>query len=251
MSAIEKYISLGLFEPMANKEGDRYRAFDPRQIPHLHMLNLLKEAGLQGERLKKYAQNKTQQMTMDVFRRHSQMLRGEMARIQKKLDMIESHASLMKDGTCAAPGGVALRTLPARPILCCPIERSGPRRKDIDLLCRAHGQIRERGNPGCPLGFAYKEFLDLLEYPGQPAQLVSFDPRSSETRPAGEYLVGTAPNTSNDVKSLSRRMFVYAMQNELEFTGPAYAAYIFDTAAGPKECLLQISVQVNQTIQGN
>ena len=106
-------------------------------------------------------------------------------------------------------------------------------------------------NEACPLGYAYGEFFDLLEQPDQPAQLVSYDPQGPDTRPAGEYLVGTVTCLDGEKTGLPRRMYRHALENGLEFTGPAYAVYLFDAAstADAERCLLQIAVMVKKAEQ--
>jgi len=102
------------------------------------------------------------------------------------------------------------------------------------------------------LGFAYDEFLDLLEDPEHPAQLVSYDPQGPETRPAGEYLVGTVNCYYGEKSGLARRMFEYALHNHLEFHGPAHTVYLLDTASvtEAENYLMQIAAGVKRKAQG-
>ena len=124
--------------------------------------------------------------------------------------------------------------------------------KGEDGLRHAHAKIRQNGNAGCPMGFAYNDFFDLLENPGQPSQLVSFDPSGPELRPAGEYLVGTECGFYEQQNGLTKRMFDYALHNGLEFCGPAYTVYLLDAASvcDAEQFLLQVAVQVQRN-EGN
>jgi hypothetical protein len=84
-----------------------------------------------------------------------------------------------------------------------------------------------------------------LDDPDRPAQFVSYDPQGIETRPADEYLVGTDFCGYAEKSSLPKRMFDYALHNNLEFIGPAYTVNLFDAASVTEanQFLLQVAVQ--------
>jgi hypothetical protein len=96
------------------------------------------------------------------------------------------------------------------------------------------------------LGLAYADFNSLLNCPEQPTQLVSYDPRGMDRRPAGNYLVGTEQCEYGETGELPRRMIDYAQENDLELCGPPYMVYLYDAACvtTPEDSLLQIAVEV-------
>ena len=60
--------------------------------------------------------------------------------------------------------------------------------------------------------------------------------------------MGTVTCLDGENTGLPRRMYSHALENGLEFTGPAYVVYLFDAAstADPERRLLQIAVMVKQ-----
>ena len=85
-----------------------------------------------------------------------------------------SYAALIEEGVTAKPDVITLRELPEQRVRRCALENHGVKTKNTERLRHAHGEIRQSGNPGCPLGYAYGEFFDLLEQPEQPVQPVSY-----------------------------------------------------------------------------
>ena len=238
-SAVRYYDERGLLRPAYRKEENQYRFYDPRQIPQFHLLKALQRLGFTTEELLEFGRSRTPENALALFRDCGDRLDAEIAELRAWKDMLGSYASLIREGQAAPPGKIAKRVLPARPM------RFSPLGDDGDLR-RAHTQIRENGNGSCPLGFCYEDFFELLEHPDRPAQLVSYDPQGPETRPAGEYLVGTAACGYGETGGLPRRMFDYALRHGLDFTGPVYMIHLIDTAsaADPDRYLLQISAAV-------
>ena len=245
---VSDYGNHGLLGPVFRAKNNNYRSYDPRQIPQFYVIKTLRRLGYSLPQVIEYGQNRTPELAIELFSRCSTKLQEEITALQTQLDILQSHVSLIKEGQSVQPGSIEMRSLAERPIHRSSLEHLDGKRKDLDRLRRAHGEIRQNGNAGCPLGFAYNDFFDLLETPSQPAQLISFDPQGSEVRPAGEYLVGTAVCCYGEEKILADLMFDYVLQNNLEFSGQAYVAYLWDAAsvAEPEQYLLQVTVKVNR-----
>jgi effector-binding domain-containing protein len=77
---------------------------------------------------------------------------------------------------------------------------------------------------------------------------VSYDPQGPDLRPAGDYLVGTVACFYEEYGDFPRRMFTYALDHGLEFTGPAYTIYLLDAASvtEPEQFMLQIVAGVKR-----
>ena len=245
-STIREYCDRGLLGPVPRSQPSRYRAFDPRVIPQIYLVRVLREMGFTMQQMKDYGENRSPRRTIEMFRRCSSSLRNKMEEMQVWLDMLESYISLIEEGQAAQPG-IELRTLPELPVQLSYIDHLGGKRKEAGELCRAHGHIRQKGNAGCPLGFAYSDFHDLLERSDQPTQLVSYDPKGTDVRAAGEYLVGTETGYYGQTDDLRYRMFDYMQQNNLEPCGTAYVVYLLDAASvtGAEQYLIQIAVEVS------
>ena len=249
-ATVRDYSDKGLLGPVYRSKSSAYRAFDLRVIPQIHLVKTLREMGLTMEQVNNYAQNRTPEKTVQLFRRCSAQLSGEIAALQTKLDMLQSHTAFIEEGRSAKPG-IQLRTLPAQAIRCSALESYSLKTKSLTQQRRAHGSIRYNGNAGCPLGFAYNDFLDLLDDPERPALLLSFDPQGSEIRPAGEYLVGTVACYYGEKNSLAQRMYDHSLRNGLELCGPTYTVFLHDGASVTEsECfLMQIAVGVKRMQQ--
>ena len=138
--------------------------------------------------------------------------------------------------------------LPEQPIRRSALKYHSTKTKSAEFLRHACGDIRQNGNAGCPMGFAYADFAALLRDPKQPAQLVSFDPKGPEVRPAGEYLIGTVSSYYGEKHALPQRMAAYAKEHGFELHGPAYMVYLLDAAsvANQEKYLLQITAAVKR-----
>lgn len=98
----------------------------------------------------------------------------------------------------------------------------------VERLRMAHDEIRQSGNPGCPLGYMYNDFYSFVAHPDRPARFVSYAPRGPDARPAG-------------------RMHELARHKRLEFDGPVYTVYLLDavSVAEQEKYLQQVAVQVS------
>ena len=247
ISTIIKYCEMGLLAPVANRKSDYAGVFDPRQIPQFYVMKMLRELGLNKQQVLDYGQNHTPETVIDMFSGFDMRISDEITALQKKLDIVRSYLPLIREGQ-AAKSGIGLRELPEQRIRTNAIKTHSAKTKRTEFLRYACWDIRQNGNAGCPMGFAFNEFLDLLENPNQPTRLVSFDPQGPETRPAGEYLVGTVDCYYGEKLSLPRRMSDYALKNGLEFHGPAYMVHLLDAVSvmETEQYLLQIAVGVRR-----
>ena len=247
-STVRTYCDQGFLGPVPRSQISRYRSYDPRLIPQIYLVRALRDMGLTNQQLKDYSEHRSPQQTAAMYRRCSASLRNQMAEMQIRLDMLQSYISLIEEGQSAKPGAIEVRALPERPVQLSYIDAIGSKRKDAEQLCRAHSQIRQKGNAGCPLGFAYSDFYDFLENPDQPAQFVSYDPNGPDARAAGEYLVGVEKGYYDQMNGLPKRMFNYALQHNLALCGPAYVTYLHDTASvsDAEQYLVQIAVSVKR-----
>jgi DNA-binding transcriptional MerR regulator len=243
---VRDYSDLGLLGPVQHPKNSTYRAFDPRQIPQMYMIKALREMGLMPQEIRDFGQNRTPEEALRIFRHCSEQLSDKIAALQAKQDIFDSHIAHIEEGMSANPGAIEVRTLPERRIQRCDLEHHKVKTKYVENLRHAHGKIRYSSNPACPLGYAYNDFLGLLEQPEQPAQLISYDPQGPDIRPAGEYLVGTVACFYGEKNGLAQRMLKHALQNGLELHGPAYTVYLLDAASvtGPDEFLMQVAVGV-------
>jgi len=247
-STIRDYSDQGLLGPVMRSKSSSYRSFDPQQIPQIYLIKTLREMGYTPQQIRTYGKNRSPETAVRMFSDCSARLSEEIAELQKKLDQIQSHVSFIEEGQSSRQGEIEMRNLDARAIRYSSLGNHNGNVKELDRLRRAHAQIRLNGNAGCPTGLAYNNFFDLLENPGQPAQLVSYDPSGPEIRPAGKYLVGTVNCYYSQKTSLAHRMYSFALQNNLEFVGPAFSVYLLDAVSVIKQeqYLLQIAVEIKQ-----
>ena len=213
----------------------------------MHLIKTLRELGCSPQQIREYGQNRTPESVLGMLRGYSMRLSGELAELQAKMDMLQSRISLIEEGQAVGPGKIELCTLPAQAIRFSALGQNGEK-NGIERLRRAIGQIRQDGNIGCPLGYAYNSFLEFYEKPEQPAQLLSYDPQGPDIRPAGEYLVGTVSCYYDQTSGLLQRMHAFAARSRLRFHGPAYTIYLLDVASvtQPEQYLLQIAVEVER-----
>jgi len=245
LGTLYRYCEQGFLAPVAGRKNERFRVFDPRQIPLFYMIKALRDLGIGQQEFLEHGKSRTPESTARMLGDYIERLTAAIASLQEKLDIVSSHAALIEEGRAAKPG-IELCTLPEQPIRRSAVRTHSGKIKNAELLRYACGDIRQNGNAGCPLGFAWNDFADLLGDPNQPAQLVSFDSAGPEIRPAGEYLVGTVACYYGEKHALPQRMAAYAKENGLEFHGPAYSVYLIDavSAAEPERYLLQIAVAV-------
>ena len=246
--SIRDYSDQGLLGPVPRAQGSNYRFFDPRLIPQVYLIKTLREMGFSAQQLVEYGQNRTPERAGEVLGRCSEQLRRDIDHLQISLDMLRSHIDLIREGRTASPGEIERRELPVRPMRRSSLEMVNGKMNGAQRLRRAFADIRQNGNAGCPLGFAWHDFFDFMEQPDYPAQLVSFDPQGPDARPAGEYLVGTQRCYYGESGPLPRRMFEYALHNEMELVGPAYTVYLLDAASvtGAEQYLMQVTVGVQK-----
>jgi len=245
---IREYGDQGLLGPIFRSRSNSYRSFDPLLIPQMYLIKTLRELGCTPQQIRDYGQSRTPEKVLEMFHAYSAQLTEEMAALQAKRDVLESRIALIEEGKRSNTDTIEVRSLPERPVRHIAMEHFNEKAKSLVRLRRAIGQIRQEGNIGCPLGYAYQNLSDLLEKPALPAQIVSFDPQGPDIFPAGAYLTGTVACYYGQPNGLAHRMNAYALHNHLEFCGPAYAIYLHDVSSvtEPEQYLLQIAVCVGR-----
>ena len=241
---VREYIDAGLLGPMYRSENN-YRWIDLLAVPQVYLWRTLQEVGYTMEQLRAFGESRTPEKALEMLQECGGRLETQISKLQARQDTLRSFISLTRENQSVQSGEIGVRALPARPIDRVPLGRAGGGVNEYERLRGCFAQVR---NSGCPMGYAWSAFDDLLERPDQPAQLVSFNPKGAGRRPAGEYLIGTAACGNGEAAGLPRRMLGYALQNSLEFRGPAYAVYLHDAAGSSEQgqYLLQIAVGVNR-----
>jgi len=245
-SNVRYYDNLGLLGPVSRNPDNQYRVFDPLQVPHMYLLKTLREMDFSVRQLREFGQNRTPDVALELYRECDERLAGEIAALRARKEMLRSYMSLIREGRSAKPGEIELRVLRERHVRLVPLPQADG---GCWRMRGAFEKVRRGGNAGCPLGYAYRGFSDLLERPDWPAQLVSYDPQGQDKRPAGRYLVGTEASDGED--GLPRRMLDYAQGKGLKLCGPAYTVRLLDAAsvADTEQYLLQITVAVKRAQQ--
>ena len=248
-SCVRYFDEMGLLSPAGRNPQSKYRSYDLRQVPHMYLLKTLTEMGFSLRQLSEFGQARTPEKALKLYRACEEQLDSEIARLLARKDMFHSYVSLIEEGQAMRPGEITVCALPGRAICLSPIEAWG---SQYETLRSAHGEIRQNGNGSCPLGYAYDDFARLLDFPDHPSRLVSYDPKGTDLRPAGDYLVGTASCGYGETNGLPERMYEYAWQNDLELTGPAYTVYLLDAASvtEPEGYLLQVTVGIKSAAAG-
>ena len=240
---VREYSDAGLIGPVPRSESN-YRRIDMRAIPQVYFWRTLQKQGFTMKQLREHGQRRTPENTLDLFRQCDGQLEAEIAELRARQNMLRSYGALIEEGRAARPGEIEVRALPERPIRRVPLKDGAADR--YERMRGAFEQVRRGGSESCPLGYAYHAFRDLLRWPEYPAQLVSYDPRGNDARPAGDYLVGTEQCPCDEIDALANRMSEYARKHNLAFSGPAYVVNLFDAVcvASPEQFLLQVTVQV-------
>jgi len=242
---IREYSNLGLLGPVPRDESNNYRSFDPRQIPLVYLLKTLRELGFSSREFARFGESRSPRETRDLLLRYSGRLDIELRHMQANLDILNSYLSLLEEGLDTRPGEIVRRALPERPVRLSSLVSFSSRAGGKERLRRAAGQIRQNGNAGCPIGFMYNDFGSFAEQPGSPAQLVSFDPRGPDIRPAGDYLVAAEACFYGEAGSLPQRLLAYAGEKQLAL-GAVCTVYLHDAACAtePEQYLLQATAEI-------
>ena len=109
VSTVTKYCEMGLLAPVSGRKNESINTFDPQQIPQIYMIKTLRELGFSTQEFKDYGKKRTKESTARLLHEYSDQLTGEIAALQYKLDIMHSHAALLKEGLTAKPG-IELRT---------------------------------------------------------------------------------------------------------------------------------------------
>jgi DNA-binding transcriptional MerR regulator len=245
---VREYIDAGLLGPIELSENN-YRWIDPRAIPQAQLWRTLQQLGFSMEQLQELGQKRTPENALELFADCGGRLEQEIAELQARQEMLRSYISLIEEGQSVRPGEIEVRTLAERPIHSISLDQAGDETNEYKRLRECIVQLP---NSGSPLGYIYSDFLSLLERPDRPAQLVSFDPKGAELRPAGLYLIGTTASDGEEPAGLSSRMLAYARQNDLEICGPVWSVYLHDAVSAAKQehYLLQLYAIVSHIVAG-
>ena len=242
-SALRYWDEIGLLPPAWRNTQTGYRYYAPEQMMTVNLTKLLVSLDIPLSRIAEMKETGRQQQVLELLSLCDKKMEEKIREMRSRKDVLRSYVSLIEECRAAGPGKIELRQLAERPIQRIPIANGDKGLRD---------SFRQAQGSDSPMGYAYPDLNALLETPDQPAQLVSYDPRGPDVRPAGQYLVGTARCPYGRNSGLAQRMHSYARQNRIEFRGPAYAVYLPDKAGAtePEQYLLQVAVRVKKESAG-
>ena len=251
-SSLRHYDRSGAFRPAKRGDefGNNYRFYSPTQITTVNMIRVLTEIGVSIETIKELAQDRTPEKLLKLFRKHRDMTADRIKYLQEAHGIIGTFADLLCDAIGVTEDEITVSEMPERSIILGDVaDYSGTVGFIREFTRFCHDIHEPKLNLSYPIGGFFENMAAFLTEPSQPTRFFSLDPKGSDKKGAGLYVVGCARGYYGQASGLPERMAAFAKNNGLVFSGPVYNIYLADEVSvmDPGQYLLQASASVSET----
>lgn len=245
-TTLRYYDELGLFSPI-ERSSSGYRYYSAQQIITVNILRVLGDLGYNTKQMSEFVRNRAPESMLDFFMSCEGHLEDELRRLHSMHDVVSTFRRLIHTGLSADESTTSVQYRDAMNIIKGPdnsFSRHNGFTEDFVRFCESAG--RYKINLSLPVGGVFCDKEKWLISPDEPSNFFSIDPRGTEKREAGNYLIGHTRGYYGNSGGLPERMTGYAEEHGLEIVGPVYNIYILDeiSVKNPEQYLLETAVKV-------
>ena len=253
VDALRLYDKKGILKPAMHGEEfkNSYRYYyAPTQVVSAKMTRVLAEIGVPLSVIKELTENRTPEKLIKLLTKQHGIVADELRFLSESLSVIGTFLNLMVEGVSATENELIAKELPERRLILGGTnefaDTNGFYREFVHFCIAPHEQ---KLNLSYPIGGYFDSMDEFMHTPSQPTRFFSLDPKGSDKRAAGLYLIGYTRGYYGTTNGLPKRMADDAKKDGLVFTGPVYNTYLFDemSIADTGQYLLQVAASVKET----
>jgi DNA-binding transcriptional MerR regulator len=245
-TTLRYYDELELFSPI-ERSPSGYRYYSAQQIITVNILRVLGELGYNTKQMSDFGRNRTPETMLNFFMSCEEHLEDELRRLHSMHDVVSTFRRLIHTGISADEETISVQYRDELHIIIGPensFRGHNGFTEDFVRFCESAG--RYKINLSLPVGGMFCSKDKWIASPDEPSNFFSIDPRGTEKREAGNYLIGYTRGYYGNSHDLPGRMVDYAKEHNLELVGPVYNIYILDeiSVKDPEQYLLESAVRV-------
>ena len=229
-STLRYWDDIGLFKPALRNPDNSYRYYSPEQIILVNFIKVLSNLHVPLKVIASVSENRSPEDILRLMEQQEAILDTQLNRLQASYSTIHTLRDVIKQGIDVPDAGqIAVQALAPMSIAL------GPYNEAWEGLSFYQGFIRycqyakeNRVNLNNPIGGYYDSMEHFLSASSVPSRFFSVDPRGSDERAAGKYLVGYARGYYGQLGDVARRLDDFAAEEKLDVSGPVYVLYLLD-----------------------
>jgi len=229
-STLRYWDEIGLFSPARRNMDTGYRYYSPEQVILVTFIKVLSSLNVPLKMIAQVSENRSPETILKLMEQQEAILDAQLNHLHASYSTIHTLRGVIKQGIDVPDAEhISVQALEPMSIAL------GPYNEDWDGLSFYQGFIRycryakgNRINLNNPIGGYYDSLEHFLSAPSVPSRFFSVDPRGTDERAAGKYLVGYARGYYGQLGDAARRLDEFATEKGLDVSGPVYVLYLLD-----------------------
>ena len=248
-STLRFWDDIGLFSPQERNQENNYRYYTPDQIIAINFIKVLSDLKVPLKTISDADQIRNPETIVQLIRLQEMKLQQEMEEMRVRYSIMFTRREMILSGMSADITKVGIEPRLESGIIMGPrneFAEDGSFHEPFTRFCQAAHELRI--NLSSPIGGYHDSIESFIDKPGRPDYFFSIDPTGNHKITEGEYLTGYSLGYYGELEDLAERMRVYADENALNLTGPAYTMYLHDEICvkDPSQYLAQVCVAVSK-----
>ena len=242
-STLRYYDKIGLLTPEL-RGSNRYRYYSPIQMITVEFVKVLTKVGVPLSTIKKMSKNRTPQSVLDLLIKQERKLDAQLHELQEAYAILHAYSTNIQIGVAASEHTISVQEMDETNIILGQINDFS----NTNTFYRPYMKFCETMDSHYPIGGYYENMNVLLQTPSQPTRFFAMNPHGDSRRKAGKYLVAYNKGPYGEFGELPQKLFAYAQENKLSFSGPLYIIYLLDeiSVAEPNQYISQIAASVSK-----
>jgi DNA-binding transcriptional MerR regulator len=247
--SLRHYDKIGVFVPA--KRGiefeNKYRYYSPTQITAVKMIRVLVEIGVPLKMIKDLEQSRSPERLLKLLSKNRGIVADELRFLQGVYSVIETFIELLNEGICATETEITVSEMSGKQIILGEENDFTGEVGFVREFTRFCNELHEpKLNMSFPVGAYWDSMPAFLDEPSRPVRFFSIDPKGSECKASGLYMIGYTRGYYGQTNDLPDRMAAFAKKSGLVFNGPVYNIYLFDEISiiDPEQYLSQVAASV-------
>lgn len=240
------YDEIGLFSA-AERGENNYRYYALNQIITAGFINDMASFGVPLKELLPLVHERTPETMLEVLEKAISAHKKKIARLRETQNIMEVMAMLMETGIKAdAAHCEVLEYEPYNIILSSENIHQDAASFYPAWLAFMNTAKKAGINIKYPVGGYFDSMDRFLRNPGMPSRFYFVNPRGKNVREGGKWLACYVRGFYGVTKDLPERMSAYAIEHDLELTGPVYNTFLLDEVSTikPEDYLMRASIKI-------
>jgi DNA-binding transcriptional MerR regulator len=242
------YDRIGLLVP-ETRGANHYRYYSERELLKVNLIRTFQSLGMSLKDIRALLEKRDPDSVLTSLHEQIDAIGKERAHLEQMHALLEDYRDIIAYARDLDEGDIVVRWVDEKAILIGPPNDYARGRTLRDNIRDAYRYFQERVTSletNYPMwSFYEKESVQSRRW-RFPDRFYLSNPRGTDTRRAGWYVVGCARGGYGGSPCLFERLLAFIEDRKLEITGRSYVDYLLNeiTVSNPDEYLIQVSIEV-------